>query len=282
MIVEAMIINAALLVGAFLVGLVLRRGPRRRCLLVSAVGLAVCLAKAALVRRPDIETRLFPWPNYVLFSDWNGMLAMLVVGAMAGLVRRRREWLWLGAAGVLTFGYFLDHLRWVGTTASTGLSPRSQAALCPQTTPYTCSAAAAASIGEMAALCLTRENRGTLDLGLYRGLNLKLRQVHADLGVRVDRLTFDELLEAPKPCLLRVRFGADHTVVVLFALGREVVVFDPSMPDRLLRWDRHTLIEQAGWGGYAFVLYRLDGHPLPQARNTAYLARLSRPRPDVM
>jgi len=293
----ALILNAGILVGAFVVGLAIRRGSRRQCIAICAVGLAVCLAKGLLARRPDIETRLFPWPDYVLFSGWNGALGMLVVGAMAGLVRRKRDWAFLCLAGLVTLGYFGDHLFWVGSSGGdvTALLAE-RAALTPsgagrhrldaaprgsplvrQTTAYTCGAAAAASmlraIGvttdewEMASLCLTRRGRGTPDLGIWRGLNVKLRDADSDLRVRIDRLTYQDLLASPMPVILRVRFSLDHAVLAVGAYGDRVVIFDPSAGGSLFTWDEYTLSEMAGWAGYAFVLYRPDGAPMAVDRH---------------
>jgi len=278
MVILALIVNAAVLFAAFLAGLMIRRGSRRQCLVICAVALALCLSKGILSHHPDVETRLFPWPDYVMYGGWIGPLAMLALGAMAGLVRRRRDWLFIVIGGAVTMAYFGDYLGWLAPPARPvlGIAPRSTTFYCQQTTPYTCGPAAAATMlrrasnlsietdeREMAALCLTREGRGTLDLGLYRGLNLKLERAGAEVRVRVVRLTFEELLRAPKPCMLRVRFGFDHAVVVVDTEGSQIVVFDPAAPGRLHRWDRLTLVEDAGWGGYAFVFHRLDGNPLP-------------------
>ena len=276
MVILALILNAAFLVLAFVAGLVIRRGERRLCLAACAAALALCLFKGALVRRPDLETRLFPWPDYVLFSGWNGPLAMLALGAMAGLVRRRRDWAYIVLAGAVTVAYFGDYLYWVASASGLNLSPRCRERRCLQTTGYTCGPAAAATMlrlanivtdeREMAGLCLTREGRGTLDLGLYRGLNLKLHQANADVAVRLVRLTYEDLLHVPTPCLLRVRFGFDHTVVVLGTVGEELEVFDPAAPSHERPWDRSMLLEAAGWSGYAFVFCRLDGRPLAPGR----------------
>jgi len=272
MIVLALILNAAVLVAAFAFGLVVRRGSRRGCIVACAIALGLCLVKGALLRYPDVETRLFPFPDYVLFSGWNGPLAMLALGAMAGLVRRRRDWLFLILGGTVTVAYFGDYLNGLASASGLNISPRSESYRCIQTTPYTCGPAAAATMlraanivtdeQEMARLCLTREGRGTLDLGLYRGLNLKLQQVEAAVTVRLVRLTYDDLLTVPKPCLLRVRFGLDHTVVVLGTQGKRLLVFDPAAPYHDRPWDREMLLEDAGWSGYAFVFHRLDGGSL--------------------
>jgi len=273
MVVLALISNAGLLVAAFLAGLMIRRRSRRQCLAVCAIALALCLFKGALVRWPDLETRLFPWPNYVLFSGWNGPLGMLALGAMAGLVRKRSDWAFLVVGGAVTVAYFGDYLHWVSSASGANVSPHSERYFCYQTTSYTCAPAAAATMlrlsdvmtdeREMADLCLTREGRGTLDLGLYRGLNVKLREAHAGLAVRLVRLTYDDLLRAPKPCILRVRLGLDHIVVVRGTQGDQVEIFDPAAPAYRVCWDRQKLIEWAEWSGYAFVFYSLDGEPLP-------------------
>jgi hypothetical protein len=302
MVALALIVNAALLVGAFVAGLVLRHGSRRRSLIVCAAALTVCLAKGLIARWPEIETALFPWPDYVLFSGWIGPLAMLVVGALGALVRRRREWAFLTLAGLATVVYSADFLFWLsggaegaaaallrnrdgqdgqdgqdtGRTTKAGgpmlsgawpdrvrRAVRPEDLLCSQTTDYTCGPAAAASmlrlLGidadeiEMAALCLTRPGRGTLDLGMYRGLNLKLRDAGARRRVRILRLDPDDLAAVRTPCILRVRLGSDHMVVLLETHGDRLVVFDPSTPHSRLIWDRRWLTQQARWSGLAFV-----------------------------
>ena len=113
--------------------------------------------------------------------------------------------------------------------------------MCVQTTPATCSPAAAATLlrahgiaateAEMAALCLTRE-RGTAALGLYRGLKLKTAGTPWDVEVfHTDPAGLRALVPAG-PAILTVRFdpgpgidpryeqlwgwlpGVQHTVVV--------------------------------------------------------------------
>ena len=127
MVTLALLANTAVLVAAFVVGLTLRRGPRRRAVLAVALALGLCLFKVTLLRRPDLETRLFPWPDYVLFSGWLAPLGMLALGAMAGLVRMRRDWAFIAIGTLATLFYFGDYLDWLSGSAGrarrTGTQP---------------------------------------------------------------------------------------------------------------------------------------------------------------
>ena len=84
---------------------------------------------------------------------------------------------------------------------------------CPQTTEYSCSAAAAVTLlarhgirtteARMAGLCLTRAGLGTPSLGLYRGLALAM----ASSNLRPRLIHFDrtsDLHQAAYPCLISV------------------------------------------------------------------------------
>ena len=98
-----------------------------------------------------------------------------------------------------------------------------------QSTLSTCSAAAAATLlgdrgiatteTEMAGLCLTR-SRGTLQVGLYRGLRLKM----PDAKVQFLNGNFDRVLNAQGPVLVGIGLG-DDAAFGWQRVGHSVVVF---------------------------------------------------------
>ena len=151
---------------------------------------------------------------------------------------------------------------------------------CIQTTAYTCSPAAAATLlkmhginateQEMADLCLTR--RGTSWPGLYRGLKLKTENTGWD--VEVLEGTIDEICRVKMngPCILSVGLesnarvdasfseeygwtpGVNHSVVLLSSDARGVEVIDPSQAFTHERWDYSTL--RLLWRGMAVRLVK--------------------------
>lgn len=136
--------------------------------------------------------------------------------------------------------------------------------LVSQTTPYTCSAAAAASLlrlhgidtseAQMAELCLTR--KGTHWMGVYRGLKLMTDRTPWDVVARP--FTRDAVMSLDdSPALLSVnvdtgsiaasedhgfRGHSGHSVLALGSRDNiEVMVFDPSPAYGIECWDDELL-----------------------------------------
>jgi hypothetical protein len=133
--------------------------------------------------------RWIPFSSVIVLSNW----FPLILGALAGVLwvrtksqtflRRLPTQLLLIAGAVWSVAYVIPRTppacgtSWIEPTVFVPFR------ICRQTTPYTCSAAATATIQasmgietseeEMAALCLTRE--GTTWLGIYHGLSVRLR-----------------------------------------------------------------------------------------------------------
>ncbi len=123
-------------------------------------------------------SQIVPHANLIVLGNWFPFFAAV----LAGLA-------WTGATGrirrCLNSGSLLAVGAWAVAYPLLGKAPECrskwQNEVCLQTTPYSCSAASAATIlkahgieaseAEMAELCLTR--RGTNWMGLYRGLALK-------------------------------------------------------------------------------------------------------------
>ncbi|MEZ6111450.1 MAG: cysteine peptidase family C39 domain-containing protein [Pirellulaceae bacterium] len=269
--------------------------------LIAAVSLALFLGSARLVRA---------WPNwacdlaalgivvvmllYIQFAwygvwlvDWLPFSNLIVIGN------------WLPLFGAVLAAFVWQRLRddggrrrlVVGALAATavyasvhpllGHTPECQDqwtkdGVCLQSTRYTCTAAAAATLlkthgidateRELADLCLTRD--GTTWLGLYRGLKQKTRGTEWD--VRVVSGSIDELGQLERPAILRVGLETDSSVdstyqteygwipgvahsVVLTGLDREFAyVADPTPEIGRERWTR----EELGilWQGQAMCL----------------------------
>jgi hypothetical protein len=153
--------------------------------------------------------------------------------------------------------------------------------VCLQSTPDTCSAAAAATVlgaygietneQEMAKLCLTK--RGTTWLGLYHGLSIKL-------GGRACQVQFfrtgaDELakLAADGPLLLCCQLdpkiahlapeyvredgwipGVAHTVVYFGRVNAVHIIGDPSQGYE--KWSNRDL--SSLWSGHGLRVHRID------------------------
>jgi len=271
------------LVLAGLCALVAKRLSRARLSWgVSTFGLAlVVLAfQAAAAYSPAMEEWLHEWESYPHFRLAPGSLAAVTL-LMYLAYRAPRQllgWL-LGLLSALVIVFqgqyllrFIQAEHWHG--ALTGQVD--ETGWCGQTSPYTCGAAAAAMLlkaagvdtdeQEMARECLVREGVGVTDYTLLRGLRRKLKGT----GWRVELrrgLTYRELIDAPKPCLVSLQQGwlLDHVVVVEWADGRLTQYADPDplMGRRIVDW-RFFARE---WRGDALVLVK-DGGGAEDARQS--------------
>lgn len=223
------------------------------------------------------NTLLVNWlafSNLVILGNW----FPLFLGALAGVVVGMRGLHWLRRGSVVAvlaaFALFAVMHPLVGT------APRCESQTtplgdCRQTTPYTCSAAAAASLlqlhgieateQEMAELCLTRH--GTSWLGLYRGLKLKTQGTPWD--VDLVRCSADEVRgHTDLPMIMEVGLEADAPIDVAFRneFGwtpgmRHSVILLPSTDDRLRVLDPSPYIGREEWDDESLhLLWR--GHGL--------------------
>jgi len=269
--------TAALLVFVILAGACAWWGGRMaRARLGWGVGLsvaAVCVlvAQSLAVSWPRMEEWLHEWEAYPYFCLTPGCLA--AVGLLTFLAhrspRRLLGWL-LGLLSALVIVFngqyqlrFIQAERWYG--ALTGEVDDS--GWCPQTSDYTCGAAAAAMLlraagvetneQEMARECLVRAGVGVTDYTLLRGLRLKL----AGTGWRVELrrgLSYEDLINLPKPCLVSLRQAwlLDHVVVVEWADGRQTQLADPDprVGRRIVDWRLFA----RDWRGDALVLVKVS------------------------
>lgn len=225
--------------------------------------------------------RLLPFSNLIVVSNWFPLAA----GMLAGLAWRRignkpAKFLGLGKGeygstprkalvATVLFAAGAFSLIWPILGSPPICDNDWQGDICMQTTPATCSPAAAATLlqnygvyaseQEMAELCLTRG--GTSWKGLYRGLALK----GGPVGRRVDvaQISIDTLIEGfVEPCILQCELkmdaagddlayqmegwvpGQPHSLVLLDVqrhsrMGDLFWIADPS--NRLEVWSREDL-----------------------------------------
>lgn len=221
--------------------------------------------------RPFLS-RYLPHTALIVLANWHPIMGSFFAGmylASSKVNRRRR--LILGPATLALAGYSI--VAPVLGTAPTCEAAASASPLIAQTTPYTCSPAAAASLlrlhgiaateSGMARLCLTRH--GTHWMGVYRGLKLMTQGT----AWEVDAQPFSHravMNLGDTPALLSVnidtdrittredhgfRRGSGHSVLALGSRDqREVMVFDPAPSYGIERWDRRLL----SWVSHGVIL----------------------------
>jgi predicted double-glycine peptidase len=206
-------------------------------------GLAVIVVRGVVAHVPAVEERLYDiswYPYLALIPSTTAATAVLSFLGKVGPRRTLRSLLWVLCALLIVqeMYYSLQFVmaeRWYGR-----LDGRVDSlGYCPQTSPYTCGAAAAAMLlrpagietdeQEMARLCLVRAGIGVTDLTLLRGIRHKLR----DTGYAVEvlrNLDYQDLMALPKPCLVTIRQSwlLDHVVIVRTATPWRVLVSDPE------------------------------------------------------
>lgn len=201
---------------------------------------------ATLWEHPILAT-IFPVSGLIILGNWLPLWASFFLGIYANtktVSRSRRISLGIVTSCSIAYSTMAPSF---GTAPECGTQDR---ILQYQTTPYTCSAACAASIlnlheiqateGELAQLCLTRQ--GTHWMGLYRGLMLKTSGTNWTVTVEpFNNMTLNQIVA---PCILAVNvdtsafeneidhgFQQDvgHSVVYLGkSPGDGCVVFDPA------------------------------------------------------
>lgn len=172
-------------------------------------------------------TELLPYSSLVVLSNWvapvAGILSALAWRRLEETAGRLRR---VAAFGLLTLvaGYVTIHPLMGQTAEQLSQTDQWEHGVCLQSTQYTCSPAAAATLlnhygietseKEMARLCLTRE--GTTWQGLYRGLKLKTSRTPYDVEV-FDRKTLADLdRHSTDPLLLCVELKRDAVVSSLY------------------------------------------------------------------
>jgi len=280
------IANVVIVLGCFALGLLACRRKRAiPWLILLGVGL-ILIAWDYLVR-PDLFVRVAPWQDWVFYRNLYAPGAAALVPALAALSKTRAQRIRVIILGLVLFvvacipyGYYF------APNAKSTKSHVDENDVTIQTSFDSCSAAAGATLldmndietteEEMIVLALTKKNRGTEPMGLYRALKIKSRE-RDDLRARLEYLDVSVLLERTTPAVITVglrgipetdeeremveKFNwkpfVGHSVVFL---GRDpddpnlVRIADPSIG--LERWSVSHL--EILFQGFAFSLERDD------------------------
>jgi hypothetical protein len=263
---------------------VLQHASRR---VVDAVAIGVVLLGAAYLRWVWGQLWIVDWiplPSVIVLSNWFPLLLAALGAAVwkrmeeGSLPRRVPIQIALLVAAIWSVIYVIPRVppecgnEWIAA------EPPIPFRICVQTTPYTCSAAAAATIleslgeeaseAEMAKLCLT--SKGTTWLGMYHGLSIKL--MATKYRVNFFQGTTDDLVQlaGTRPILLCCKLteaaaiakpsyveedgwipGVQHSVVCFAVLGDTFLIGDPSQR-RMERWSRKEMSEL--WTGSGLMI----------------------------
>lgn len=222
-------------------------------------------------------SRILPFSNLIVIGNWQPLIAAV----FAGLIWRklpaamwRRTLVIAALVASCIYGIYEPVL---GRTPQLG--DRWLDDVCLQTSPASCTAAAAASMlwargirateQEMAMLCLTT-TKGTSFHGLYRGLKLKTAGSPWDVYM-FDNASIDDLRRMGGPVLISVELrpeltldpryqntygwmpGVAHTVMLLdFVHGDMVRIADPAIGHEIWSLDDLRLL----WHGEGATLVR--------------------------
>ena len=224
-------------------GLGLWLGKRRRkvVLAAAAVALTLVVARAYFRFYPEVEFRLFPYDVYAsVHAWWLFPFALIILGIGTVRMSKRPERIWIGAFALVTFLFAVERV-WLTATfdAAAFRGKQRPDGVCRQTTPYSCGAAAAATLlgrlgisvteAEMAERCGTNAMTGTDALSSVLGL----RKMLGPMGYRVGLVRTDWQglcrLNRPAMAIMRETVLIDHWVVVILAREEGVVTANPSV-----------------------------------------------------
>ncbi|APZ90997.1 hypothetical protein Fuma_00581 [Fuerstiella marisgermanici] len=241
-----------------------KRHTERRVHLVAVAALFLMAGYLTHLWNRPVLAQLVPVSSLVILANWLPIWGSFFAGiylAMTCVNPWRRGFVGSFALGLCAYSAVQPLL---GTGPVCEADSPSTADLQFQTTPFTCSAACAASLlrlhgieateSELAELCLTRE--GTHWMGLFRGLKLKTEDTAWDVSVAA----FDRnrlLQRSAAPCVLAVDVDitgfekgvdhgfcsdAGHSVVYLQRYSDDcITVFDPSPDFGVDHWDHRIL-----------------------------------------
>jgi len=276
--------------GSFGIGLWMGRRGRRTRIIAASVCLGLIALRAFFRFRPDLELELFPFGAYVAIHPWwlfPFALCTLGIGAARMTTRMRRVLVSVFAGVVLAFAMEKAWLTaWFDLASCTGVPGRD--GICRQTTPYSCGAAAAATLltrlgrrateSEMASRCDTNALTGTHSISVC----LALREMLEPAGYQVNllRSDWDELIRLKGPALAVITSAplVDHWVVVLGAREGGVALADPVHGRKVMgkkaflrRWRRSLIIPEKPPGQVVTLRFRSPANVAFGAESTAPL-----------
>lgn len=245
------LLSAILFVASFRVA---RSLPPRLVNLISIFLITLMIAFILLVHGRIALTHMLPFSNVIVVGNWQPLIAATFA---AFIWRHLHPALWrrtLVLAALVVSCLYGMYEPILGKTPELG--EKWQDGVCLQTSPASCTAAAAATIldrhgivsteQEMALLCLTT-TEGTSFHGLYRGLKLKTAGSPWDVYMFADK-SIDELRRMGAPAILSVELrpndgldpryqntfgwlpGVPHTIVLTeFIDDHTVRIADPAL-----------------------------------------------------
>jgi predicted double-glycine peptidase len=268
------LISSLLLVASMRAALVL---PPRLTNLLAIFLITMMVAFVFLLQGRIELSRVLPFSNLIMIGNWQPLIAAV----FAGLIwRRLPAAMWrrtLVIAALVASCIYGIYEPVLGRTPH--LSDRWLDNICLQTSPASCTPAAAATLltshgirateQEMAMLCLTT-TKGTSFHGLYRGLKLKTTGTPWDVYMFSDS-TIDDLRRMAGPVLISVELrpelgldpryqntfgwlpGVAHTVMLIdFVHGDLVRIADPAVGHEVWNLDDLRLL----WHGEGATLVR--------------------------
>lgn len=205
--------NLLLIAIAFAAGVfVARRSKRARWFAVGLGALGVTSARF-LPTRPDLMLAVAPFSDLIFYANLYPFAAAWAIPSLVAFGTSFPHRFRISAFSAMLLAVCLlpwrDHRAPPAHARETAIDENG---VCRQTSVDTCSAAAAVTLlrlhgidaeeSEVARLALTKEGRGTSNLGLYRAL----RKLTAGRGirVRVERRTADEAVSLGEPAIVTV------------------------------------------------------------------------------
>jgi len=258
------VVQLALALAAAGAAPLIARGPAAVWRTVAAVSFVLLLGWP-LLRVFPVQTISLLGPEIVAHTEFTGLAvpAALFFGIVARHVPRPGDARAIYAVLVLAGVYFVKAGWWMVGPGVPDLGPGKRSAidptLCMQTTDYTCVPASMVTLltrrgveateTEMARLAMTEVGSGTTDSRAILALRRKL----AGTGMLVTyrQLTAQELISAPKPCLVQLDWGyfISHMVPVLEATAERVTIGDPLagtrsmfMADFVKQWKGQAIV----------------------------------------
>jgi hypothetical protein len=257
-----------------------QRWSRLQRNLLATLLVAAMVLYSRLLWQNTVLAQWLPFSNLIVIGNW----FPIFLGALAGVLMETEQLPFArrltGSTALACFASFALVLPLFGQPPKCS-DQWSYGGSCQQTTPFTCSAASAATLlrmhgieaseQEMAELCLTRH--GTSWLGLYRGLKLKtagtpwtveiVQCAASELPQHADWPMIMEVgLEANAPidATFRSEFGwapgMRHSVLLTGYSAEVAHIVDPSPQFGREDWDEESL--QLLWRGHGLRLVKRE------------------------
>lgn len=214
------IINVVLIILFFATGYFLS-GKRKLTIILYVILLSLILVKGyILTYRPDIFTNLvaFSWAIFY-FNFYPFAVAAFIPLAWKYAKGRSQKIRVVFLCGIFFLISLYPYHYFLLPLAQTRPMITDENGVVIQTSADTCSAAAATTLAslydietteaEVVKLALTKKNRGTDRLGLYRALKILAERSDKDLNVHIEKISAKKLVEYNLPAIITVGIPAE-------------------------------------------------------------------------